>query len=169
VLDQLADAGVPVSRPVADDGAGGVAGDVAWRVLWPTARAVDRSADAVNDLSLVVRLDGPGLGVVALGDVELAGQAGLTSVLRTAGTQGAADLVVMAHHGSARQDPDLAALLRPRLTVVSVGAGNDYGHPAASALDLYAATGSAVLRTDTCGPVAVVAGDGEPAAVARCR
>ncbi|WP_341358157.1 ComEC/Rec2 family competence protein [Georgenia sp. M64] len=181
-LTLLADAGVPVSRPVTHEvpvapggrAAGpadrGRAGEVDWQVLWPTPAAVARSpgGDGVNDLSLVLRLTAPGADVVALGDVELAGQAGVRG--RLAGARGGAvDVVVMAHHGSARQDAGLAAALRPRLTVVSVGAGNDYGHPAASALELYARTGSVVLRTDTCGEIALVRRGPDLATVSRCR
>ena len=45
------------------------------------------------------------------------------------------DVLKVAHHGSA--DTGLAALLAeatPELAVISVGAGNPYGHPAPSAL-----------------------------------
>ncbi|WP_152195590.1 ComEC/Rec2 family competence protein [Georgenia subflava] len=173
VRDQLADAGVPLGRPLAGGAdATGTAGSVAWEVLWPDAAAVERlpAAEAVNDLSLVVRLSSPRLLAVALGDVELAGQSGLVREMRTRGLRGT-DVTVMSHHGSARQDPALAALLQPRLTLVSVGEGNDYGHPAPSALELYGAGGGLVLRTDLCGAVAVV-GAAAPrdglAVVARC-
>lgn len=78
------------------------------------------------------------------------------------------DVVVMAHHGSARQDERLAELLAPRLTLVSVGRDNDYGHPSAAAVALYGGSGP-VLRTDLCGQVAVVRTDAaELATVAGC-
>ncbi|WP_127127160.1 ComEC/Rec2 family competence protein [Georgenia sp. SYP-B2076] len=160
VLEQLRD--IPVTRPVADGGGTrGRAGAVDWEVLWPPAAAVARlrGDDGVNDLSLVLRLSVPGVAVVALGDVELAGQAGLVRRLR--GAPAAADVVVMAHHGSALQDDALAGMLRPRLAVVSVGSGNEYGHPAPDAVTLYGRLGAVVQRTDTCGPIAVVRdGDG---------
>jgi competence protein ComEC len=62
----------------------------------------------------------------------------------------------VAHHGS--DDSELAALLRrvrPRLAVISVGAGNSYGHPAASTLATLAAAGIPVKRTDRDGEVSV--------------
>jgi competence protein ComEC len=71
------------------------------------------------------------------------------------------EILKVSHHGSA--DPGLPALLetiRPQVAVISVGAGNDYGHPAPSTL---AALGSApqlaVYRTDLDGRV-VVESDG---------
>jgi competence protein ComEC len=67
------------------------------------------------------------------------------------------EILKVAHHGSA--DPLLSALLRrvqPDIAVVSVGAGNDYGHPAPSTLSALAAEdGLDVLRTDEDGRVTV--------------
>jgi competence protein ComEC len=172
VQHQLAAAGVSLDRPVAGGpGATGRAGEVGWEVLGPAPGAVTAGSgeEAVNDLSLVVRLDAPGLRAVALGDVELDGQARLARYLRRSAAV-PHDVVVMAHHGSSRQDERLAALLAPRLTLVSVGKDNDYGHPASSALDLYGRTGP-VLRTDLCGAVAVVRTDAPAGLAARaaCR
>ena len=62
----------------------------------------------------------------------------------------------VAHHGSA--DDELPALLRavrPSLAVISVGAGNRYGHPAPSTLAALAAAGVPVERTDLEGDVVV--------------
>jgi competence protein ComEC len=75
---------------------------------------------------------------------------------------GAVDLLKVAHHGSA--DEALPALLSqavPELAVISVGADNPYGHPAASTMaDLDAAEVPAI-RTDLAGEVVVeVSGDG---------
>ncbi|MFD1719490.1 ComEC/Rec2 family competence protein [Georgenia deserti] len=157
VAAQLAAADVPTEVATADGGAAaGRSGAVSWEVLWPTSAAADvLPADAVNDRSVAVHLAAPELSAVALGDVELDGQAGVLRAVRAAGRD-PPDVVVMAHHGSPRQHPGLAAALAPRVTLVSVGADNDYGHPAATALDLYRPHG-AVLRTDECGPITLVA------------
>jgi competence protein ComEC len=65
------------------------------------------------------------------------------------------------HHGSAYQAPELLRALRPRVALVSVGAGNDYGHPAPGTLRALVAAGAVVGRTDRDGDLAVVAdGDG---------
>jgi len=103
----------------------------------------------------VLALRTPDLSIIALGDLETAGQASLLCMLVSDGT-GAVDVVRMAHHGSRTQDPALAHHLSPSVTLVSAGADNTYGHPTESALDLYASTGSAILRTDTCGTVGLV-------------
>ena len=55
---------------------------------------------------------------------------------------GSVDVVKVAHHGSARQDPALYRRLGARLALIGVGAQNDYGHPAPSALRMLADTGT---------------------------
>ena len=76
------------------------------------------------------------------------------------------EILKVAHHGSA--DPGLSALLelvRPRVAVVSVGTGNDYGHPAPSTMAaLEAFPGLDVYRTDEDGEI-VVESDGRRIAV----
>jgi competence protein ComEC len=69
---------------------------------------------------------------------------------------GPIDVLKVAHHGS--EDAGLAALLdraRPRLAVISVGAGNTYGHPTPATLATLAGHGVRVLRTDEDGTVEI--------------
>ncbi len=69
---------------------------------------------------------------------------------------GRLDVLKVAHHGS--DDAGLAALLertRPALAVISVGAGNPYGHPTPTTLATLAAAGVPVLRTDESGSVEI--------------
>jgi competence protein ComEC len=67
-----------------------------------------------------------------------------------------ADVLKVGHHGSSTSStaPFLRAV-RPRLALVSVGAGNSYGHPSAGVLRALAAAGAAVLRTDRSGSIVV--------------
>jgi competence protein ComEC len=74
---------------------------------------------------------------------------------------GPVDVLKIAHHGS--EDAGLAALLdrtRPGLAVISVGAGNSYGHPTAATLATLAAHGVRTLRTDDDGTVTIDVGGG---------
>jgi len=69
---------------------------------------------------------------------------------------GPVDVLKVAHHGS--DDAGLAALLdraRPRLAVISVGAGNPYGHPTPRTLATLAADDIRTLRTDRDGDVVI--------------
>ena len=126
-------------------------GRLRFRILWP---------------------DGPGLpsedpnqhAVVALASF------GATDVLLTADAESdvtarlplrPVEVLKVAHHGSEDTGlPDLLRVLRPRLAVISVGKGNDYGHPRPETLAaLAAAPGLETLRTDENGRV-VVESDG---------
>ncbi|MBD7979742.1 ComEC/Rec2 family competence protein [Oerskovia merdavium] len=174
VLDDLADRGVPVE--VAEPGAGGTLGDVSWEVLQAGGSAgpgsggggpVLAEADGgANDASIALRVVTPQLTLVALGDLEDAGQEALDRTLRADGPDASVDVVKVAHHGSRVQSPRLAATLSPAVAIVSSGE-NTYGHPTEEALDLYAGVGAAVLRTDRCGTFALVVRDGA-LAVAGC-
>ncbi|QUC00334.1 ComEC/Rec2 family competence protein [Cellulosimicrobium cellulans] len=164
VLGDLADAGVPVqvARPgetgsagsvgAADaEGSGESVGDGAsWEVL-------QAGPGDANDASVALLVRVAGLDVVALGDLEDAGQAALARTLGERGT-GPVDVVKVAHHGSATQSDRLAQVLAPTVALVSSGE-NTYGHPTDRALDLYRGVGATVLRTDACGTVALVVRD----------
>ena len=69
---------------------------------------------------------------------------------------GPVDVLKVAHHGS--DDAGLGALLdrtRPRLAVISVGAGNPYGHPTAARSRPSPRHGVRTLRTDLDGTVEI--------------
>jgi competence protein ComEC len=80
------------------------------------------------------------------------------------------EVLKVAHHGS--EDTGLAdqlATLRPRVAVISVGSGNDYGHPRPETVQaLESVPGLALYRTDQDGYVTVES-DGESIAVASQR
>jgi competence protein ComEC len=161
VRSQLASAGVPVRVAAAGDG--GAAGSATWQVLAATAGSrpdgagTEGEGDGANDASVAVELrTAGGLDVVALGDLEEPGQEALAADLAASGRAADVDLVKMAHHGSRSQSAALARHLSPRVTLISVGADNTYGHPTDDALSLYASVGSALVRTDECGTAALV-------------
>lgn len=102
--------------------------------------------------------------------VVLLARFGSTSALLTADAESVVtlrlalrrvDVLKVAHHGSADPGlPELLRRLRPRLAVMSVGAGNDYGHPTPETLGaLEQIAGLDVLRTDRNGPI-VIESDG---------
>ena len=75
------------------------------------------------------------------------------------GHLGPVDVLKVPHHGSRYQDPGLLTGLGARVALVSVGADNDYGHPAPETLGLLEEAGMLVRRTDEDGDVAVVVDD----------
>jgi competence protein ComEC len=121
------------------------------RVLWPVERGLP-DADP-NDYAVVLLASYGATDVLLPADAE----SNVTARLRT----GPVEVLKVAHHGSA--DPGLADELdelRPRVAIVSVGRGNDYGHPRAGTLAaLRAVPGIALYRTDEDGRI-VLESDG---------
>ncbi len=174
-LSALEAAGVPTS--VAGAGVSGSAGDAEYEVIGPTrvpgsthGSASSEEGSAPNNASLALRLQVGGLSVLSLGDAELEEQRDVLRTLAGRPELSPVDVVVVAHHGSAKQVGELYEALAPRVALITVGADNDYGHPAAPTMALLARLGIRVLRTDTCGDSAVLDTDAGPgiALATRC-
>jgi len=173
VLDLLQDKTAEVLVPAVRQH--GQAGKVAWQLInenienTQPCRANTETkgyeSPDLNDKSLVIRLTSGDteIDVIALGDLEVAGQEQLLRILRMQQDRyGHAnpieifhddpiEIVKVAHHGSAKQSYELARLLKPQAAVFSVGADNTFGHPTARALEMYQAVGATNVRTDQCG------------------
>ncbi|MCZ4511869.1 ComEC/Rec2 family competence protein [Streptomyces sp. ActVer] len=152
---------IPVTRAVA--GERRRTGALDWQVLWPPPERAPRP-EGPNDASVTLLVRSAGLTLLMLGDLEPPAQQALLRSPAGAGL-GNVDVLKVAHHGSAYQDPDLIRRLSPRLALISCGADNPYGHPAPSTVAALRAGGAEVLRTDEDGAVAV-AGGGERLLVA---
>jgi competence protein ComEC len=117
------------------------------RVLWPDGMA-PAGADP-NDYAIVLLASYGSVDVLLTADAEtnVTGRLTLPPV----------EAIKVAHHGS--RDDGLGELLEhlgARVAVISVGSGNDYGHPTPSTLAaLEQAPGLAVYRTDQDGAVVV--------------
>ncbi len=148
-------------------GARDVLDGVTVRVLHP--QRPDWQRDRVrNDDSLVFELSYGGFRALFTGDISQAVEDDL--MLRSPANSRARPTVTVLkvpHHGSGgASSARLLRWLQPSLAVVSVGAGNRFGHPAPATLERYATLGIPVLRTDQAGAVAVVT-DGERVTVSR--
>jgi len=132
------------------------AGPLDWQVLWPPPGPAP-GPDGPNDASVTLLVRTGGLTLLLLGDLEPAAQRALTRSGAGAGLS-RVDVLKVAHHGSAYQDPGLLRRVAPRLALISAGAGNPYGHPAPRTMAALRAQGTAVLRTDRDGAIAVVSG-----------
>ncbi|MGA5303602.1 ComEC/Rec2 family competence protein [Nucisporomicrobium flavum] len=116
-----------------------------------------------NSLVLLARVDGRT--VLLPGDAETEEQ---DELLRHLGARAVrADVLKVAHHGSAYQSPEFVDAVDPAVALVSVGLHNDYGHPNASLLAKLGRDGATVLRTDEEGDLAAVRTGGGLAVVAR--
>jgi competence protein ComEC len=127
----------------------GPLGVATWTVLWPLGDST--AYPPGNKSSVVLDVRGPGMPTgVFLGDTDAEAQA---AIRRTGGLRPPYELVKVAHHGSADQDPQLYAALRASIALISVGSGNDYGHPRSPTLRFLAEFGTDIHRTDLEGAV----------------
>ncbi len=134
-----------------------VVDDITLRILAPDSAWTVGLNDA-NDASAVVVAEYGSSRFLLTGDAETAEEAWL---VRAVGSALRADVLKVAHHGSRTStSPAFLAAVRPRVALISVGAGNRYGHPGARVLEDLAAAGAIVLRTDRSGSV-VVRSDGQ--------
>ncbi|WP_244900709.1 ComEC/Rec2 family competence protein, partial [Streptomyces nanshensis] len=172
-------AGVPVTGAVA--GERRHAGALSWQALWPTAPhgaqdaaphgAPDATPDGAqsgtpdsttgtmaddpggaNDASITLLFRTGGMSLLLPGDLEPDAQSGLLNAWPGLPS---VDVLKVAHHGSAYQDPRLLERLRPRIALISCGADNPYGHPAPRTVAALRAAGALVRRTDLNGALAV--------------
>ncbi|MDT0612434.1 ComEC/Rec2 family competence protein [Streptomyces sp. DSM 40712] len=169
--------GIPLRHAAA--GEGRRAGSLTWQVVWPPARpptsavpgpetsavpGPPMSEGGPNDASVTLLVRTAGLRLLLLGDLEPPAQQELARSPVAAALEGV-DVLKVAHHGSAHQDPDLIRKVAPRLALISCGEDNTYGHPAPGTIAALRAQGATVLRTDRDGALAVT-GTGEALRVA---
>ncbi|MCQ1953312.1 ComEC/Rec2 family competence protein [Arthrobacter sp. zg-Y238] len=157
-------AGTAAPRTRLAQGMAGTAGLVQWEVLWPPApdSAVPAAGDGEeNNASavLLVTVGGPGQGerplrILFTGDAEE--EAAATILATHANLRAGVDVLKVAHHGARNGGEGWIRAVRPSLALISVGADNEYGHPAPEILTQLRAAGTAVARTDQHGTVVVV-------------
>jgi competence protein ComEC len=121
------------------------------RILWPDEPGLP--SDDPNQHAVVALVSYGATDVLLTADAE----SDVTARLRVPPVE----VLKVAHHGSEdRGLPELVRTLRPRIAVISVGQGNDYGHPRPETLAaLRAFPELQTLRTDENGRI-VVESDG---------
>lgn len=165
VLKQLAVAGIPTR--IGSAGESEPLGGMSWQLLAPKPDAVP--ADT-NSASLVLRVQAGEISVLLLADTGEDEQRALRAANLDAAaldsdvssTLLSADVLKIAHHGSADHDPALFQAVGADVGLVSVGADNSYGHPSAPTIEHAQRAGTEVYRTDRSGSIAV---SGAPGAI----
>lgn len=113
--------------------------------------------DNINDYSLVIQLVHGSNKFLFTGDIERASENDLLNYYDDL----KADVLKVAHHGSISSSmPSFLKAVSPKYAVISVGAGNSYGHPREEILDRLDDIGAQVLRTDQLGTIVLVSDGG---------
>ena len=131
-------------------------GPVRIEVLWPTKsqanfEALPGDGSAINNSSVALLISIGNLRIFSAGDLEPQAQEAMMALSKIS----AVDIYKVSHHGSSFQYLPLISALHPKIALISVGAGNSYGHPAASTISALRSIGAKVLRTDQDGAISV--------------
>ena len=127
-------------------------GGVSFQVLSPTAELLQASKD-LNGNSIVGRLAYGEFSMLFTGDSEAETEKG---ILQRYGSQLKSTVLKSPHHGSKTSSSTrYLKAVAPEAVLISLGAGNDYGHPHKVTLKRYEKQGCKVYRTDQSGTITV--------------
>jgi len=125
-------------------------------VLWPRAEieklpSLPGDGSGINNSSIALLISVGKFSIYTAGDTEPPAQ----QAIAESGLIQKVDLLKVSHHGSAYQYAPLFDLLKPKVAVISVGAGNSYGHPSPNTVAALVQRGVRVLRTDLDGAISL--------------
>jgi len=144
-LDLIASRSIPTR--VLSAGQTLTVGPLTVAVLHPTTIGSD-----CNNNSLVLRLSYGSVDILFTGDVEATGEAEILAHGYTVQSE----ILKVAHHGSDTSTSwGFLTAVAPEVAVISVGAGNSYGHPSGTTLARLASVGAHTYRTDLDGTITV--------------
>ena len=124
-------------------------GELAIDVLYPERSHVTYDA---NDASLVMDIGLLDFNMLTTGDVGMDGEHSITDMYPE--PEYDYTILKVAHHGSkGSSSDDILEWADPKMSVISCGRRNSYGHPHDETLDRLTAHGSDVYRTDEYGAV----------------
>lgn len=147
--EALAERGI-ASMPATRGAVIAIGDTTALHVLHPPGETPPGAEGDDNSSSVVLRVVAGECRLLLTGDIDAATEAALLA----AGAPLDATVLKVSHHGSggASTAPFVAAVA-PQVAVISVGAENRFGHPAAATLERLEEQGIRVLRTDRDGTV----------------
>ena len=127
-------------------------GGVSFQVLSPTGEMFSTSKD-LNGNSIVGRLVYGDFSMLFTGDSESEAE---KRMLARYGKQLKSTILKAPHHGSkTSSSASYLKAVAPEAVLISLGAGNDYGHPHAATLKRYEKLGCKVYRTDQQGSITI--------------
>ncbi len=125
--------------------------DVTVRILSPIK---GEDYDDLNDFSVILCCTYGNTGIMLTGDAETHAESLALSKLPLGLFNATA--IKMGHHGSSTSSSEaFIKAVSPDIALISVGEGNDYGHPHKETLDLLAKLNIPYYRTDECGTIIV--------------
>lgn len=109
---------------------------------------VESSYSDLNNYSAVIKLNYGSTSFLFMGDAEKLVENQITAEVN-------ADVIKVGHHGSEYSSGEsFIEAVSPKYAVISVGVGNQYGHPSNETLKTLNSVGSTIYRTDLDGTIA---------------
>jgi competence protein ComEC len=149
-------------------------GTLEFAVLWPADKIGDlamwrsplsqKSAvlgkttikDNINKYSLTLMLKYKNFSAFFPGDITRDQETQIVNWCQTNNCQRNIDILKVSHHGSSTStSEELLDYFGPKQAIISVGQGNQWGHPRQDVLDRLVGIGSEILRTDLIGDVEI--------------
>lgn len=121
--------------------------DVRLDVFWPVE---DHKATGINNSSVVLRMSYRDISMLLAGDIQTDAEGRLLAHRQDLQST----ILKVAHHGSKDSTSnEFLQVVKPSFAVISVGAGNPYGHPSSGTLRRLNSARAKVYRTDEHGTV----------------
>lgn len=125
-------------------------------VVWPDKQLqvfenLPGDGSAINNSSISMIIRGENFSLFTGGDIEPEVQ----EIISKSGFLSQVDILKVNHHGSSYQYLPMLNILKPTVALISVGAGNTYGHPDPIFIDELRRRNIRILRTDQSGGVSL--------------
>ncbi|MFH1253259.1 MAG: MBL fold metallo-hydrolase [Candidatus Uhrbacteria bacterium] len=127
-------------------------------VLAPDLNLQNKKIDNLNNSSIVLLLTYGETSVLLTGDAAFEEEPEILSDITEP-----VDILKIAHHGSVTStSQNFLNIVRPQTAIISVGAENDYGHPAVATLERLFNRDIKIFRTDLDGDILITSNGDEP-------
>ncbi len=131
--------------------------DLSLRVLSPATpdAAAELKGGGLNNTSIVMKLSYGRENILLEGDAQVEAEG---EMVRRETSELPAQVLKVGHHGSSTSSSaPFLSQVQPQVAIISVGAGNSYGHPTSQTLQALQKAGAKVLRTDLNGAIEIIA------------
>jgi beta-lactamase superfamily II metal-dependent hydrolase len=106
----------------------------------------------LNQNSIVLKVTYNKVSFLLMGDAGFEAE----NSIKAAGYDLKSDILKVGHHGSSSASgTSFLAKVKPAISIIEVGTGNDYGHPTQKTLNALQNIGSEIYRTDTNGNIVI--------------
>jgi len=110
----------------------------------------DSFSTDINTNSVVIKMTYGKITFLFMGDATSGAESSVASTAQKI------DILKVAHHGSSTSSgSSFVSVVRPAVSIIEVGSGNSYGHPAATTIQRLQSVGSQIYRTDIDGTILV--------------